>query len=845
MSPSVSTMTPVLAIVFWAPGAAAQPTVPGTEESGCMNCHEGIEWIAHPDSGMAVKILALGRTQGDPAGCVVCHGGDPKATTKDLAHGGGAQPTEDPSRRFFPDPGSPWVNQFTCGRCHPEHVDTQWNSPMMTGAGKIQGTVWAFGLARDYEHRWGNYDAQNPPDPTARLGTKAYRAYMERLSTLEPGAFPDMQSTLPPAPTDLTGLAQHPEQAAFTYLRTQCQRCHLAVSGRRQPGEYRGMGCSACHMPYGNEGFYEGGDESIPKDERGHVLVHTIQGTRQVEVTVHDRSYRGIPIKTCNSCHNQTKGIGTSYQGLMDTARQMEYSVSGDAQTPTPGNHYVALQADIHYQKGMLCQDCHTSIDVHGDGFLAGADLAQIEIECSDCHGTPTAYPWELPLGYMDEFQTPAIDEARDVADAQPRGVARTIPQSLELLRLGTHFAAEDGYLLSARGNPFPEVVRRGNHVIVHTASGHDLDLKPLKLLEIEGELSTEARVAMCQADLHMDTMECYACHATWAPQRYGAHITIDYSAQSRSFDWIAAGHLHEDPEHAADRTEAAYDTFTPGKITARHAYVRWEEPALGVNGEGRIAPVMPGCQASVTVIGVDGETIVSDHIFRATPEEPASRSRGRPATDTTPVQPHTVGRARSCESCHLSEKALGYGIVGQALNRHRDRPAVDDLMTIDGEVLPRSGRSEMETSKGPTVERSSRVAHNDARLHAVGHHFSSSRPLNDAERAHVDRKQLCLSCHQEIPTESIAAGFLHYMAEYADMLPKTHQQHSDIIHKMLLSAAWGQAGAALMITPATFVALAWFIRRRRNRNKTRVVNCTPLRPQTTEGQDPNPLRGS
>jgi len=86
---------------------------------------------------------------------------------------------------------------------------------------------------------------------------------MKRLEALEPGAFPDAHSTMPEAPTDLATLAEHPEQAAFTYQRTECQRCHLAVKGRQKRGDYRGMGCSACHIPYGNEGFYEGGDRTV------------------------------------------------------------------------------------------------------------------------------------------------------------------------------------------------------------------------------------------------------------------------------------------------------------------------------------------------------------------------------------------------------------------------------------------------------------------------------------------------------------------------------------------------------------------------------------------------------
>ena len=103
---------------------------------GCLTCHEGIEPIRDPESGMMRGIFAMGRGLGDVAGCVVCHGGDPTATEKDRAHGG---------ERFYPDPGSPWVNDVTCGPCHAEHTGTQWTSLMMSESGKIQGTAWAFG----------------------------------------------------------------------------------------------------------------------------------------------------------------------------------------------------------------------------------------------------------------------------------------------------------------------------------------------------------------------------------------------------------------------------------------------------------------------------------------------------------------------------------------------------------------------------------------------------------------------------------------------------------------------------------------------------------------------------
>ena len=371
---------------------------PEAAQSGCMKCHAEIEPIREIGSEMLNQIMTRGAAVGDAAGCIVCHNGDPTETVdKEAAHGG-----DD----FIADPGSPWVNAKTCGRCHEEQVRVQWQSLMMTEAGKIQGVCWAFGSLTGYEHRYGNYAVRNPGDPLLRLGTEAYRTYMERLMSIEPDVFVDRHEPLPDAlgSDELDRLGEDPTLAAFTYIRQECQRCHHAVKGRQKRGDFRGMGCSSCHIPYGNEGLYEGADESIEKDEPGHALVHSIQGTREATVTVHGVSYHGMPVETCTTCHDRGKRIGVSFQGLMESPYHSPYAADGGEQPALHTKHYLAMEQDVHYQKGMTCQDCHTSNDVHGDGFLAAANLAAVQIECSDCHGTPEKYPWELPLGFMDEF---------------------------------------------------------------------------------------------------------------------------------------------------------------------------------------------------------------------------------------------------------------------------------------------------------------------------------------------------------------------------------------------------------------------------------------------------------
>ncbi|GMU35575.1 MAG: hypothetical protein AMXMBFR20_34460 [Planctomycetia bacterium] len=790
-----------MAAAICAPAARAFQT-PAEYPSGsqCVVCHQNVEWIRDPSSEMMRRIMTIGRDSGDPAGCVVCHGGDPQATTAEAAHAG---------KSFYPDPSSPWINANTCGQCHERHVSTQWTSLMMTEAGKIQGTAWAFGGLEGYEHKWGNYDVTNPEDPHARIGTDVYRAYMEALSKKEPQVFPNALTQLPAAPTDMDRLASNPQEAAFTYIRDQCNRCHWAVQGRQVRGDYRGMGCSACHLPYGVEGFYEGADESIPKDKPGHPLVHSIQATREAKVTINDHTYSGIPVETCAVCHNRGKRIGVSYQGLMESAYSSPYTEGGGGQLPLHTKHYISLQDDVHNQKGMLCQDCHTSNDVHSDGFLACTNLAAVEIECSDCHGTPEAYPWELPIGYMDEY-----DDHPPIT-GPPRGTAASLYPPLDQ---GTVHPAQDGYLLTARGNPLPGSVRRGNSVIVHTAAGKDIELKPLKLLMEEERLSKEAKLAMHGVSKHMQKMECYSCHATWTPQCYGCHVKIDYSGGKTGFDWTAAGHRHgQCDRNGAGETQ--YELPIPGETTEERSFLRWEDPALGVNGEGRVTPIVPGCQVAVTVVGEDGKDIIRNKIFRAEPFAEGAGAEGPIGVDTSPTQPHTIQkRARTCESCHLSDKALGYGIDGGRLTKPWDEAHYVDLTTADGHVLSKNARPQIEPIEGLVGDWSRVVTEDGQQIQTVGHHFKRDRPLNNEERANMSRQGLCVSCHTEIPEGSLAVSALHHAGEFVGLLPKNAEAHSTLVHKSILTAAWAQVLAPVALLTAGIVVIARLRRRRRLR---------------------------
>ena len=776
-------------------------------DNSCLKCHKGIENIRPLDSKMMKEIFKISEKAGYKGNdCIVCHGGNPDAKKLKEFHRGTVSyflKNEGP-KDFYPDPSSPWINKNTCGICHKVQVETQYSSLMFTEAGKIQGSLWGFGGLEGYKHEIGNYNVKES-EIHKKIGTETYRKYMKELRKKEPQVFPIKMKQLAPAPNP-KDVEKNPQLAVYTYLRTECLRCHTGVKGRQKRGDYRGMGCSACHIPYSNEGFYEGKDKTIPKDERGHMLVHSIQGTRDTKVKIHGIEYSGIPVETCTTCHDRGKRIGTSYQGLMETSYKSPFLENGSDQPKLHTKHYLHLKEDIHLKKGMLCQDCHTSVDVHGDGLLAGTTLAPVEIECQDCHGTPTKYPWELPIGYSDEYS-----EKEKVG--KPRGVLSELPK---YLKQGKVYDAKDGYLLTARGNPFGNVVKDGDEVIVHTAGGKDLRLKPLKKLNREGKLSKEGYVSMVLISKHTERMECYTCHSTWAPQCYGCHIKIDYSSEEKHPDWIAMGNAVDIHGLTAD-ARGEFDKFLiSGKVTETRSYLRWENPPLVQNGEGRISPAIPGCQTTITVIGKDGKPIILNKIFRIPNVEGAGK-KGQKAIDISPVQPHTTQKeARSCESCHNNPVAIGYGIGGGKLYSNPSIPYVVELSTADGKVLPKKHITQINSIPELNHDWSRFIDEQGRQLQTVGHHFKLSRPLNYKERSLLDRRGVCLSCHKTIPNQDLAVSLLTHVRETAN-IEIDNDKHKSILSKLLIIGAWVQVGGALF--GALFITfIIWKIRRKKKR---------------------------
>ncbi len=734
-------ITATLVAAGWFATAAAQ-------ESGCLTCHNGIEQFV--DGLMHEQIVLIGEDHGDPAGCVTCHGGDPAATEAEAAHTGSPTALVEAGgpHMFYPDPGALWISDRSCGQCHAGYTDRLTKSLMNTEAGKLQGNLWSWGVLDTHRSVYGNYDLVDEDGPEPSIGTDAYIEYMTAFIEAHPDQMPSSMEQVPEVNPD--DISEHPNLAGITYSRQQCQRCHVGVTGREKRGDYRGAGCSSCHVPYSNEGFYEGGDPTIAKDQPGKLLIHRMQGSRKSKVKHGGVEYSGIPNETCSSCHNRGKRIGVSYQGIMEFPYGSPYGPTGEKQPKLHTKKYVFVKDDLHHQTasrpenpegGMLCQDCHTTVDMHGDGNLPGTTLAQVEIECEDCHGTVSKFPWELPLGHGEEFQT-------DIGDT-PRGLTEDLLPEQWFAEV---YEPEDGYLVTARGNPLGNVVKKGSKVIMHSASGTTFEVPVLKQIGLTGTWKSQnAQVAMGTVGSHMENMECYACHADWAPQCYGCHITVDYSEGKTDVDWITTANARRENGLTPDNDLGTNGLTGPGKVSETRSYLRWEEPILGINGEGRVSPLMPGCQVITTVIDKDGNTVVHNETWM-TPD-----AGGTKGLDHAAVQPHTAGReARTCESCHNNPKALGYGISdGRFMLGYEDGFTVD-LQTALGKIIPR--QTQLQSQPVPSLDHdlSQIVTRDGKQLVTVGSHWPLTGPLPQETRDKVERTGLCMGCHQNMTNEEL-----------------------------------------------------------------------------------------
>src|SRR5437660_1611519 len=244
---------------------------------------------------------------------------------------------ESPEFIRFINPGDLRVAKQACGLCHGEIVRDVDHSMMNHGAmlwgaalynnGGFYLKNYRFGQAYGADGaplRLANYTPVTPQD-TRLHGILPFIEPLPRFNLSNPGNILRIfekggEKQLPlglPTSDEPNGRPRNrlSERGLGTLNRTdpvflglQKTRLHDPLLGflgsNDHPGDYRSSGCSACHVVYandrsptnsgwwskfGHEGLSFTGDESIPKTERGHPVMHQFT--------------RSIPSSQCMNCH--------------------------------------------------------------------------------------------------------------------------------------------------------------------------------------------------------------------------------------------------------------------------------------------------------------------------------------------------------------------------------------------------------------------------------------------------------------------------------------------------------------------------------------------------------------
>ena len=176
----------------------------------------------------------------------------------------------------------------------------------------------------------------------------------------------------------------------------------------------------------------------------------------------------------------------------------------------------------------------------------------------------------------------------------------------------------------------------------------------------------------------HLEKMECVSCHAAWAAQEYATFYIETRNSSNRSYFRVVP---------------------TGNERYVKSSYLKRQDlPPLGVNAEGRVAPIRPQFQAYFSKV-VDNQAVGEEN--------------QKLASEWKVFSPHTIRRGTAlCDQCHGNARRF----MLEPLDKRIYRPDRDGLglesfwraegqRVTNGSFMP-AGRFERMSEKTPQYRR-------------------------------------------------------------------------------------------------------------------------------------------
>ena len=164
---------------------------------------------------------------------------------------------------------------------------------------------------------------------------------------------------------------------ALETFAQNCLNCHISAEPLPEAQYARFSGCSACHTPSAN-----GPDQPV------HKLTTAVAYTQ------------------CNTCHNRGN------YSLSD----IRFHPRTDQPFDRLHDYYQPIAQFTRCEYTLDCVDCHTRLEIMGNGQIHGSKKDIQYVRCRTCHGTLTELPLTHTISDPDElairmaFLDPVID---------------------------------------------------------------------------------------------------------------------------------------------------------------------------------------------------------------------------------------------------------------------------------------------------------------------------------------------------------------------------------------------------------------------------------------------------